>query len=258
MGEDVSVLRDGGPGMREAGESRGGTRGTSAGGRRGDVHASPLTEQVYLTLHGWIANGELPPGYRLRVRDIAERVGTSPMPVRLAVRRLVEVGLAEHEPYRGATVRGLDVGELRHAYDVRITLESEAARRGAECASSQVVDRMAEHWSELDAAARRGDVVDALAHDEAMLECLYATTGNAIMGDIIRGLWHRCRPYKVLWARAAVAPGESHIWQYKPALVAAARAQDGAAAEAVIRESYGAARATLVRLLHASSPNVDM
>jgi DNA-binding GntR family transcriptional regulator len=223
-----------------------------------DVHASPLTEQVYLTLHGWIANGQLPPGYRLRVRDIAERVGTSPMPVRLAVRRLVEVGLAEHEPYRGATVRGLDVDELRHAYDVRIALESEAARRGAECATPQVVAVMEEHWHKLDDAARRGDVVEALTHDEAMLECLYSTTGNTILCDIIRGLWHRCRPYKVLWARTAIAPGEPHIWQYKPALVEAARAQDGAAAEEVIRASYGAARATLVLLVKSGAPSIDM
>jgi DNA-binding GntR family transcriptional regulator len=222
------------------------------------IAASPLTEQVYETLHAWIANGDLPPGYRLRVRDIAEQVGTSVMPVRLAVRRLVEVGLVVHEPYKGARVRGLDVNELKHAYDIRITLEAEAARVGAAHASPDVARQMDDHWRQLDAAARAGDVIEALAHDEAMLECLYASTRNEILVDIIRHLWHRCRPYKVLWARSALEPGDSHIWQYKPKLVEAARNQDGEAAAAVVRESYGAARSTLVRLVQARSTNSDM
>jgi len=222
------------------------------------VAASPLTEQVYATLHAWIVNGDLPPGYRLRVRDVADRVGTSIMPVRLAVRRLVEVGLAVHEPYKGTSVRGLDLGELRQAYDVRIVLESEAARRGAEAASPAVVDRMKHHWELLDEAARHGHVVEALAHDEEMLACLYASSGNEVMAEIIRTLWHRCRPYKIAWARSAVSPGEPHIWHYKPALVAAAGSHDGEAAARVIRESYGAARATLVDMLINPSPDTDM
>lgn len=222
------------------------------------VQAAPLSEQVYATLHGWIVNGDLPPGHRLRVRDIAERVGTSVMPVRLAVRRLVEVGLAEHEPYKGATVRGLDLDEIRQAYDVRIVLEAEAARLGAIAATPAVVARMDDHWARLDEAARRGDVIEALAHDEDMLDCLYDTTGNAVMSELIRGLWHRCRPYKIVWARSALAPGEPHIWHYKPALVAAARERDGAAAEAVIRDSYGDARATLVRLVSTADQRRDM
>ena len=41
-----------------------------------------LTDQVYAALREAIMSGELPAGSRLRVRDLAEQVGTSVMPVR--------------------------------------------------------------------------------------------------------------------------------------------------------------------------------
>ena len=229
----------------------GGASGQPGDGASTSIAAAPLTEQVYDTLHRWIVNGDLPPGYRLRVRDIAARVGTSVMPVRAAVHRLVQAGLVTHEPYKGATVRGLDLAELEQTYDVRIVLEAEAARLGADAADPTLVEGMERHWARLDAAAQRGDVMEALVEDENLLDLLYTATGNDTMREVIRGLWHRCRPYKVVWARTVAEPGDTHIWHYKPALIAAVRANDGHAAGAVIRESYTAARTTLAALLGA-------
>ena len=91
-----------------------------------------LTDQVDGVLHHAILNGELPAGSRLRIRDRAEQVGTSVMPVREAIRRLEEAGLAEREPHKGAVVKGLTLEELVHVYGVRRLLEGEAARLGSE------------------------------------------------------------------------------------------------------------------------------
>ncbi|MFC9362312.1 GntR family transcriptional regulator [Rhodococcus sp. NPDC057014] len=213
------------------------------------VVAAPLAEQVFDTLRGWIVNGQLPPGRRLAVRELSEMVGTSAMPVREAVRGLVEAGLAVHEPYKGARVRGLDVGELEHAYDVRILLEGESARLGAVAAGPDVVARMQEHWLLLEEAARVGDVTEALRRDELLLDELYTATGNDVLSEIIHGLWDRCRPYKVLWASDAASRGDVHIWHYKPELIAAVDVNDGAAAEQVLRRSYTAAKSSLRALL---------
>ena len=89
-----------------------------------------LADQVYAALHEAIMSGELPAGSRLRIRDLAEQVGTSVMPVREAIRRLEEAGLAEREPHKGAVVKGLTLEELVHVYGVRRLLEGEAARLG--------------------------------------------------------------------------------------------------------------------------------
>lgn len=206
------------------------------------VVAAPLAEQVFATLRGWIVNGQLPPGYRLRVRDLAETVGTSVMPVREAIRRLVESGLVVHEPYKGARVRGLDVSELEHAYDVRVLLEAECARLGALAASPGVADRMQEHWEELVRAARADDITSAVQLDELLLGTLYEAADNDILFEIIRGLWDKCRPYKVIWAGGATGEGDVGLWHHKPDLIAAVRRNDGSGAETIIQTSYKAAK----------------
>lgn len=211
----------------------------------GVVVAAPLAEQVFDTLRGWIVNGDLPPGYRLRVRDLAESVGTSVMPVREAIRRLVESGLAVHEPYKGASVRRLEVAELEQAYDARILLEGECARLGAEAASPEVVDQMEEHWSRLQVAAQAGDVSTALQADEDLLSEVYRAADNEVLCELISGLWDRCRAYKVVWATSADGAGGESIWHFKPDLIAAVRDNDGARAQEVLRTSYEVAKDTL-------------
>src|SRR6185437_17137139 len=101
-----------------------------------------LTDQVYAVLHEAIISGDLPAGTRLRVRDLAAQVGTSVMPVREAIRRLEEAGLAERSPHKGAVVKGLTLPELIHVYDVRRMLEVEAARLGARAITPDETARM--------------------------------------------------------------------------------------------------------------------
>lgn len=212
----------------------------------GAVVVAPLAEQVFDTLRGWIINGELEPGQRLRVRDVATAVGTSVMPVREAIKRLVDSGLAEHEPYKGARVRSLDIAELEHTYDVRILLEGECARLGVEASAPGIAERMDEHWQALQSAAVAGDVEQALALDEDLLGELYAASGNTVLVQLIRGLWDQCRPYKAAWARAARPDADGvGIWHFKPQLIGAVREGDAAAAQRIIRTSYEEAKVTI-------------
>ena len=75
--------------------------------------AALLTDRVFDTIHAAIMSGELPAGTQLKVRDLADQVGTSVMPVREAIRRLEESGLAVREPHKGAVVKTLTMTELR-------------------------------------------------------------------------------------------------------------------------------------------------
>jgi DNA-binding GntR family transcriptional regulator len=212
------------------------------------VSPAPLADQVFTVLHTWIVNGVLPPNSRLRVRDLADRVGTSVMPVREAVRRLEEAGLVVRVPYKGAVVRELSVDELAGTYDVRILLEADAARRGAVAIDASSVDAMTEHWQRLRQAVLDGRVQDALRHDEELLLTLYAAGGNPVQVELIRGLWDRCRPFKILWASSA-DPGALDIWAYKPQLIEAAKAKDGRAASALMRRSLRDAKSAIRRMI---------
>ena len=198
------------------------------------VQPTLLTDQVYAVLHEAIISGELPAGYRLRIRDIAAQVGTSVMPVREAIRRLEEAGLAKREPHKGAAVTGLTLEELVHVYGVRRLLEGEAARLGAERIGSEDCDRMQTEYDLMLTAIAERRVVDLLDHDEALLTILYTASGNPVLVSMIKTLWQHCRAYKTVGAQGTLdADGDDSLWRYQKDLVAAARDHDGAAALSV-------------------------
>jgi DNA-binding GntR family transcriptional regulator len=212
---------------------------------------SLLTDKVFTAIHEAIMSGELPAGARLRVRDLATQVGTSVMPVREAIRRLEEAGLAERVPHKGAVVKGLTLVELEHVYDVRVLLEAEAALLGGPLVTPEGCARMWQLYGELGQAVEDGRIIDALNHDEALITVLYEAGGNPVLLEMIRGLWQRCRPYKILGARRALESADGALWSFQPRLVEAARHHDGPAAAAITRDSLLSAKARIEETLNA-------
>jgi DNA-binding GntR family transcriptional regulator len=196
-----------------------------------------LTDRVFDTIHAAIMSGELPAGTQLKVRDLAEQVGTSVMPVREAIRRLEESGLAAREPHKGAVVKSLTMDELVQTYEVRILLEVDAARRGGSAVSDAGCRAMSMPCDQLVQASDEGRIVEALNFDEEMLAILYAASGNHVLVDSIRGLWQRCRAYKIRGAQRALALSDRRLWSFQPRIVAAARDRDGALVAKITRKS---------------------
>ncbi len=182
-------------------------------------------------------HGRFASGTQLKVRDLAQQVGTSVMPVREAIRRLEESGLAVREPHKGAVVKSLTTDELRQTYEVRLLLEVEAARLGAAAVTEEDCVVMLRLCDQLEQAVRDGQIVTSLDLDEALLTVLHARAGNAVLLESIRGLWQRCRAYKLRGAEHAREHSVTSLWSFQPRLVAAARSHDTGAAAAVTRES---------------------
>jgi DNA-binding GntR family transcriptional regulator len=110
MGSDLAVLAEQGP-------------------RRG--HRT-LAEKAFETLHAAIITGQLRPGVRLPIEELAEVLDMSPMPIREAIRRLDAAGLVENIPHRGARVTALSIGDLEDVYEARMALEVPTIRRAAQ------------------------------------------------------------------------------------------------------------------------------
>ena len=199
---------------------------------------SLLTDQVFQTIRTAIMTGEMPAGHRLRIRDIAAQVGTSVMPVREAIRRLEEAGLAERVPHKGAVVRSLTLTELAHVYDTRRLLEVEAARLGAAQISPADVGTMQRHFDLMRAAVDEAQVIAYLDNDEALLSVLYQASGNPVLVSLIQGLWEKCRSYKIVGAQGPLqADDRSPLWTFQARLLDAARANDSAAAARINDDS---------------------
>lgn len=92
---------------------------------------STIQESIARDLRERIVTGELAPGSRLIIENLAARFEVSPMPVRGALRQLSAEGLVVVHSYRGATVSELSVQEIREIFLLRQLLESEAALLGA-------------------------------------------------------------------------------------------------------------------------------
>jgi DNA-binding GntR family transcriptional regulator len=217
----------------------------------GERQSAPLVvDQVYETLARRIFDGELAAGDRLRVRDLAEDVGTSVMPVREAIRLLVENGLAVTQPHRGAKVRGFTVHELLDLYEVRTILEVEAAGKGAPAVGERELREMREACERMSRAAALGNVTEALDEDENLLRSLYTAGGNEVLVATIESLWVQCRPYKVIGARAALEARDPTLWTPQPELIDALAQGRTGLAVTITRDSLISARRRLENQLH--------
>jgi DNA-binding GntR family transcriptional regulator len=85
--------------------------------------APTRADWVDALLRAGILSGELAPGSRLVVADLAERYGVSPTPLREALRRLAAEGLVEWLPQRGARVATATRRDAEDLYELRLALE---------------------------------------------------------------------------------------------------------------------------------------
>ena len=122
--------------------------------RLSSVERASMTEQVLRELREAIIEGRIPQGEALREVSLASTLGTGRSAVREAIRQLIQEGLVEYEPHRGAFVRVMSMADRLDVYVAREAIETGAARR--------ILDRPPADLSDLRAAL---DALRATASD---------------------------------------------------------------------------------------------
>jgi GntR family transcriptional regulator of vanillate catabolism len=126
---------------------------------RGDVAGSQTTRAT-LGLRELIFAGELAPEQRVPEIGLAERLGVSRTPLRLALGTLAHEGLVRALPGGGFVVCSFSLDDVADAIEVRGVLEGTAARFAAErLASPSELETLAAVTEELDAVLD-GDIPD--------------------------------------------------------------------------------------------------
>ncbi|GAA4617030.1 GntR family transcriptional regulator [Saccharopolyspora hordei] len=95
------------------------------------AQALSKSEKVYRELHARILSGRYASGYRLVLDQIAREFGTSPVPVREAVRRLEAEGLVTFTRNVGAEVAGINTSDYADAMQTLAYLEGAATSLAA-------------------------------------------------------------------------------------------------------------------------------
>ena len=95
-------------------------------GPRTDLFAPSLVEATTRKLRDEILSGALEPGTRLIEEQICQRFSISRAPLRESLRLLVQQGLVEHLPRRGARVTVWSDDDIRQLFEIRAVLERHA------------------------------------------------------------------------------------------------------------------------------------
>lgn len=93
--------------------------------------APSRVELAYTTIRERITTGVYGPGYRLVLDELAREIGSSPVPVREAVRRLEAEGYVDFQRHVGARVASFDEHEFEQAVQVVAVLEGYATALAA-------------------------------------------------------------------------------------------------------------------------------
>jgi DNA-binding GntR family transcriptional regulator len=96
--------------------------------RLSSVERASMTEQVLRELREAIIEGRIPQGEALREVSLAGTLGTGRSAVREAIRQLIQEGLVEYEPHRGAFVRVMSLADRLDVYVAREAIEVGATR----------------------------------------------------------------------------------------------------------------------------------
>lgn len=101
-----------------------------------------IEEQIYDEIKSRILNGQLSPGTRLIIRNLAKTLEVSPTPVVLALRMLERDGLVVNTPGLGSQVRKWTKQEIVELYEIRRGHEAMACRLCAERATGSDLERI--------------------------------------------------------------------------------------------------------------------
>lgn len=206
------------------------------------TRGSSLASQVHDALTEMLLSGELAPNDRLSMRDLAERLTVSVMPVREAVARLVAQDALVVLPNRAVAVPLLTRREFVDLTEVRIHNECHAARLAAARVSSEELAKIrtleARFAAALDSASGRPSV----KANKALHFAVYAGAGSPMLEAVIGALWLRAGPIINLdlaerERRRRTAVSRAHHAQLVDALAAGDAAAAAAALEDDIRSA---------------------
>ena len=156
-----------------------------------------------------IIEGELGIGKRLDEAELSTHYGVSRTPVREALQRLAESGLAEHLPRRGTFVRAPSLAELVEMFEVMAELECMAVRLATRRATSAEIDALTDSNEACRAALEADDTKRYYELNAAVHRQVYKMSGNGFLATEAQRLHDRLRPFRRLQLRVRGRMGES-------------------------------------------------
>ncbi len=206
--------------------------------KEGTLSISPvsndtLSDRVYDRLARALMTGEFRPGASLTLRDAAELVGTSIMPVREALWQLTTQRAMILQRNKAIYIPLLSETEFDHLWHLRELLEGEACAQAAHVIQAAEVAGLSVLVRETLSAAEAKDMRPLIVKAHEFFFRIYRSTLNSMLVSMIEMLWLRTGPlyYETLSSDSNLAFIRKSL-KHNTRLFEALRAGDAAAARA--------------------------
>ncbi|MEZ2128199.1 MULTISPECIES: GntR family transcriptional regulator [unclassified Sinorhizobium] len=211
-----------------------------------DVLTEDAGSSIYERLRDDIIHGRVKANERLKVAELASRMGTSTNPVREALQQLRGEGFVVMTPNRGARVRPIDEEFVRDICEIEVLIEPALTRWFVGIATKADVEELERIQAEIEQL----NFADEMKHSNLDLQfhqLMYDRHYNRHAVD----LWVRHR--QILWAISRGFPTslsrQSNVLEEHRELIACIKAQDAdGAARAIGRHVEGSGRHIMERM----------
>ena len=206
-------------------------------------------ELVSGTLRKAILNGELLPGTRLVIDDLAKQLGVSPIPVREALQQLDADGYIVLEPYLGAKVAPIEAESVIEVFSLLETMEVVSSRTACQHLSEADFSALEMILLKMDSLINEPELWSQENRNFHSFIC--EKSGTRLIGSLMSKVldhWDRLHRYflKDVFARRLRQAQREH-WEILKTL----RTRDPARTETVVRQHTQAAMAAYQKHLAA-------
>lgn len=201
-------------------------------------------QRVTENIRAIILSGELAPGSRIGQEALAERFGTSRIPVREALKRLESDGLVVLVPNSGAWVAKLDLDECVEIYKIRERIEPLALGEAVPRMSDEEIERLAALVEEMEQA---GDTATFLRLDREFHLASYRASGMMQLGAMVERFWNTTQHYRRAFTKLLGKDGGWIIHAEHRLMVDALRRRDAEGASHILFEHIRRTRFELER-----------
>jgi DNA-binding GntR family transcriptional regulator len=160
--------------------------------------SGPVSQHVYQTLRQLLITGGFRPGEGVSLRTLAKRLGTSAMPVREAVNRLIAEQALQMLPNRQVIVPHMTRRKFFELTRVRQLLEGMAAGDACDSMTDALLARLEADHKEMLAALDTETIAEILTRNKEFHFTLYRAAQPEVLLPMIEGLWMQTGPFQAL------------------------------------------------------------
>jgi DNA-binding GntR family transcriptional regulator len=195
-----------------------------------DAKRQTVTGATTEKLRELILTGRLGAGETLRQDELSSFLSVSRTPLREAIITLEAEGLVVNHPHRGAVVYKPTADELLEIYDIRILLETHAAKAATERMTPEILRAVEEIVDEISTASGASKLIEL---NNSFRQTFYSASGQRLLVEMIRSLTLRAEPYVRMLVGGTHRPFTRSV--FAP-LLTAVRAGDGKRAATITRK----------------------